>query len=97
MTPAKATILFEFRGRHFVYDGGLPEAVEEAVADLYDERGFWRGGYPAELAGQMADAEDELPAARWEIEHIGGRVVEIRGARPNGAIHLEDWQAPRIH
>ena len=93
----QATILFEFRGQRYVYDGGLPEAVEEAVADLYDDSGFWRAGYPADLVDQGADTEDELPAARWEIEHVGGRVLEIRGARPNGAIHLEDWPNPRIH
>jgi hypothetical protein len=42
MTPGQASILFEFRGRHYLYDGGLPEAVEDAVADLFDADGLWR-------------------------------------------------------
>lgn len=93
-----ASLLFAFAGQRYTYDGQLPAALLRALPpDLFDAEGFWRGGYPASLAEQMRDAEDMLPAARWEIEHIGGTVLEIRGARPNGAIHLEDWQRPVIH
>jgi hypothetical protein len=97
MTPGIASILFDFRGQRYEYDGGLPDAVADAVADRFDERGFWVGGYPDTLAALGKDPEDELPTARWEIEHIGGTVIEILGARDNGAIHFEDWKRPRIH
>ena len=97
MTHGNASILFDFRGQRYEYDGGLPAEVAAAVADLFDEHGFWRGGYPADLATLGKDSEDELPAARWEIEHIGGTVVEILGTRDNGAIHLTDWKRPRLY
>lgn len=97
MTNGNARIIFEFRGQRYEYDGGLPDEVAAAVSDLFDDDGFWIGGYPEALAGQMADAEDELPAARWEIEHVGGRVIEILGARADGSIRLEDWKRPRIY
>ncbi len=92
-----AYIVFEYKGRRYEYDGGLPEEVEEQAAHLFDAEGFWLGGYPAELEAQAVDAEDVLPIARWEIEHVGGTIVEIHGARANGAIHGEDWKNPRIY
>jgi hypothetical protein len=93
----KASIIFTLDGKTYEYDGGLPAAVLERAAALLTPEGFWVGGYPAELAAAGADAQDELPTARWEIEHVGGTVLEVRGARDNGAIHLEDWKQPRIY
>jgi hypothetical protein len=97
MTHGNACIIFEFQGRRYEYDGALPDEVADAVADLYDERGFWRGGYPPGLAAQGADGRDELPTALWEITHVGGTVIEVRGTRDNGAVYLEDWKRPRVY
>ena len=91
-----AHIVFEFGGRRYEYDGGLPGEVADAVAALYDERGFWRGGYP-DLSAQAKEPLDTLPTALWEIAHVGGKVIEIHGARPSGAILDEDWKHPRIY
>lgn len=93
----KAYIVFEYKGRRYEYDGGLPDELDDEIAHLVDAEGMWLGGYPAELAALAIDSEDALPLARWEIEHIGGRVLEIHGARSNGAIHLEDWTNPRVY
>ena len=93
----QASILFTLAGETYEYDGGLPAAVLERAAALLTPQGFWIGGYPPDLAAAGADAQDELPVARWEIEHVGGRVIEVRGARENGAIHHEDWKRPRIY
>lgn len=92
----KASIIFEIKGARHVYDGGLPADVIERAAALLTPQGFWIGGYPPELATAGVDDLDELPVARWEIEHVGGTVIEIRGARAHGAIHHEDWVQPRI-
>jgi hypothetical protein len=91
-----AYIIFEFNGQRYEYDGGLPTEVANASAHLYDSEGFWIGGYPANLPAG-ADEDDELPTARWEIEHVGGKVIEVIGARENGAVHYMDWKHPRIY
>lgn len=92
-----AFITFDFRGQRFEYAGGLPLEVSEAVAHLFDSQGFWIGGYPPALLVSGKEEGDDLPTALWEIEHIGGRVVEIHGRRPSGAILAEDWKHPRIY
>lgn len=92
-----ASITFTFHGRSYEYDGELPAEVTSQVASLFDDRGFWRGGYPPALASQGVDQNDTLPTALWEITHVGGQVVEIRGAQASGAIYLEDWKRPRVN
>jgi len=95
---SNACIIFEFRGQRYEYDGDLPGDVFAALPDeLFDAEGFWVGGYPDEIDAQDADDQDTLPTARWEIEHIGGTVLEVRGARDNGAIHWEDWKRHVIY
>ena len=97
MTTGKAYITFLLDGQSYEYDGGLPTEIVDRFAYLLDLQGFWIGGYPRDLAATGADELDELPTARWEIEHIGGQVQQVHGARENGAIHLDDWKKPRIH
>jgi len=92
----KAYITFSFAGQQYEYDGGLPGAVTERVAHLFDPEGFWIGGYPSETANP-ADDQDELLLARWEIEHVGGTVLQVHNTRPDGTIHFEDWKSPRIY
>ncbi len=93
----QAYIIFEFRGQRYEYDGGMPAAVLDAVPHLLDNHGNWVAGYPVELLADGADAFDDLPAALWEIEHVGGRVLETHGARADGSIHAEDWKTPRVY
>lgn len=93
----QAYIIFEFRGQRYEYDGGMPAAVLEAVPHLLDSHGFWVGGFPIELLIEGPGEADDLPAARWEIEHVGGRVLEIHGARADGTIQTDDWKTPRIY
>ncbi len=93
----QAYIIFELDGVRHEYDGGLPAAVLEAAQALLDDRGYWLGGYPAALGAAGVDVLDDLPTARWEIEHVGGRVLEIHGARPDGSIHADDWKHPRVY
>jgi len=92
-----ACVIFEFNGRQYEYDGGLPTEVADAAVHLFDEEGFWLSGYPSELCRQGKEALDTLPTALWEIQHVGGRVLEIRGARSSGAVLHEDWKNPRIY
>lgn len=93
----QAYITFILGSQSFEYDGGLPSAVLERAQQLLTPDGFWKGGYPQDLARQALDAQDELPIALWEINHVGGTVAEIHGRRENGAIHQEDWKSPRIY
>ncbi len=96
MTHGNSSITFDLGGRRYEYDGALPDDVLDQATRLLDADGFWIGGYP-DLAAQMKDPDDQLPAVLWEIAHVGGTVVEVQGARPNGSIHWEDWKHPRIH
>jgi len=98
MSTNKAYITFSIAGLTYEYDGGLPDEVMAAAgkAGLLDDNGFWIDGYPPEIEAAGKDY-DELPIARWEIEHVGGKVLEVHGARANGAIHPEDWKSPRIY
>ncbi len=89
-----ASILFEYKGKRYVYDGGLPDAVEAMTEHLRDDEGYWLEPSPDSLPEGDTNA---LPTAIWEIEHIGGKVLEVRGARSNGAIYWEDWLSPRIY
>ena len=92
----KAFITFSFDGQEYEYDGGLPGEVLDRVHQLLDAHGFWIGGYP-EAAANPADDLDEIPAARWEIEHVGGKILQVHGARADGTIRHEDWKRPRIY
>lgn len=81
-----AQIIFTLAGRRYVYDGGLPPALERAALT-----------YPESLVMQEKEPGDTLPTALYEIAQLGGQVIEIIGARPSGAILEGDWAHPRIY
>ncbi len=96
MTHGNAYVVFEFDGARYEYDGGLPEAVMERATHLL-RADVWITGYPDSLEAEAKDEFDDLPSALWDIRRVGGTVIEIQGARANGAIHWEDWKSPRIY
>lgn len=96
MTHGNAQIVFEIAGQRHVYDGGLPAEVINRSPQLFDQDGFWKGGYPDSLDSEAKEARDSLPSALWEIRQVGGAVIAIEGARPSGAILDEDWKHPRV-
>ena len=89
-----ASIIFDLDGQRYTYDGSFPDVLNDRIASLFDESGFWRGR--PDLSAQCKDLGDTLPDVLWEISQLGGKVVEINGTRANGAIHLEDWENPQI-
>jgi hypothetical protein len=97
MKSGNACVIFELGGQRYEYDGGLPAEVLDRSAHLLDADGFWKESYPASLEGEGKEPRDALPTALWEIRHVGGRMIEIQGARPSGAIMEEDWKHPRIY
>jgi hypothetical protein len=97
MTHGNACVIFELGGHRYEYDGGLPDEVCDRFAHLFDAQGFWRTGYPDTLAAEARGPRDALPTALWEIRQVGGRVIEVQGTRPSGAILEEDWKQPRIY
>lgn len=97
MKNGQACVIFLLGGQSYEYDGDWPEALSAHLAAYHDADGFWRTDYPNSIAAAMKDPWDELPTVLWEIGQIGGRVTEIRGAQPDGSIHLEDWKRPIIN
>jgi CRISPR/Cas system-associated protein Cas5 (RAMP superfamily) len=97
MKHGKACIVFELDGVRYEYDGGLPESVMERSKHLLRADGFWIIGYPESLGAEAKDELDDLPSALWDIRRVGATVIEVQGARANGAIHWEDWKHPRIY
>jgi hypothetical protein len=97
MTHGTACVIFELGGQRYEYDGSLPSEVISRAAQLFDDKGFWKGGYPDSLDAEAKEDRDELPTALWEIRQVGGTVIEIQGARPTGAILWEDWKNPVVY
>ena len=79
----QAYIIFTVSGRRYTYDGSLPPPFSESASE-----------YPDSLFADEKEPGDELPTARFEIEQLGGKIIEIHGARPSGAILWADWKNP---